>query len=154
MVLRMKVRLEGVQPVLRAFSKLPKDAQNVMKDGSFALAQSLVPDVKASAAGAGRQAARAATSVKAARGRAPVLSAGTGAGALASNLLFGSEFGATRHFGWYARPRYFHSVGKQFPPHSGASSYWFFRSVDAESGRIGTAYLNMAQDICEKWGTG
>lgn len=149
--MRMKVRIEGIREVIRAFNQLPDDAKNIVRDESFELAQSLVPDVKATAAGQGRQAARAATSVRAQRDRAPVLSAGTRAGKLAKDLLFGSEFGATRRFGWYRKGRYQNSAGRQFPPHRGASSYWFFKTVDAESDRIGSAYLDMAQHICEEW---
>lgn len=152
MVLRMRVRIEGIREVLAAFSKLPKDAQDTVRDRSFELAASLVGPVQAAAAGRGRQAARAATSVKAVRDRVPVLQAGTGAGKLAKALLFGSEFGATAHFGWYRKGRYARSAGKQFPPHLGAQSYWFFRTVEHEGPRISKAYLDMAQEMCDRWG--
>lgn len=154
MALRVRVRIEGIREVIAAFDRLPDEAQNIVRDRSLELAQSLVGPVQATAAGQGRQAARAATSVQAKRDRVPVLTAGSRGGALAKALLFGSEFGATRHFGWYAKGRYYNSTGKQFPPHQGAGSYWFFRTVDQESGRIEKAYLDMAQEMCDAWGRG
>lgn len=154
MALRVKVRIEGANEVLAAFDRMPDQAQKIVRDKSFELAQSLVGPVQATAAGRGRQAARAATSVAARRDRLPVLVAGVKGSALAKALLFGTEFGATRHFGWYRKGRYFDSAGKQFPPHRGASSYWFFKTVDAESGRIQTAFLAMAQEMCDEWGGG
>lgn len=149
--MRMNVRVEGAREVIRAFNKLPDDAKDILRDESYQLADSLVGPVRATAAGQGRQAARAASSVKAVRDRAPKLTAGSRGGRRVKAVLFGSEFGATRRFGWYAKGRYQESSGKQYKPHRGNSSYWFFRTVDNEGDRIGSAYVTMARRVVESW---
>jgi len=152
MALRVRVQVVGAREVIRAFGNLPDNAKTIVKDKSYDLADSLVPDVRATAAGRGRQATRAAATVKAVRDKAPKLQGGRSGDALGRKLLFGSEFGAKRHFGWYGKPRYHDSTGLQFPPHRGNASYWFFKTVDDNKSRIGEAYVNMAREICRQWG--
>ena len=97
--------------MLRAFDKLPKDADTELRAQAFDIAKVLADRIKAAGRAHSRQAARAASTVKEVRGRWPTIQARhTGR---ARGLLFGSEFGMTRKSGWYAKRRYFDSVGSQ-----------------------------------------
>lgn len=147
--LRIRVRIEGVHEILAAARRLPPEAQRLLRDRSQQLAETLAVQIRAAGQAESRQAARAARSVKARRDRVPVVSAG-GTKA-ASAVLFGSEFGMTRRSGWYARGRYHNSAGRQFKPHRGAQSYWFFKTAEREEGRIGRAYQQMADELIRSW---
>lgn len=154
MAIKVNVRIDGMRAVLQAFSELPFDAQKIVRARSQDIAQSLIAPIRTAASSQGRQASRAGATVQTVRGQTPAVTAGAGGDALGRAVLLGSEFGATRHFGWYRKGRYFGSDGKQFPPHRGAGSYWFFRTVEAQTPRINKEFLAMAQEICEKWGRG
>lgn len=137
-----RVQVRGLNEVLRALDRLPKQARDEMRDYTTLLARELAVKIRAAGRADTRQSARAATTVRASRGLTPTVTAGP------HKLLFGSEFGATRRFGWYRKGRYHDSVGKQFRPHRGADSYWFFRTqqreqplVDAQARAIGEAII-------------
>jgi hypothetical protein len=115
----------------------------------IALAQDLARVIRAAAAADTPQSARAAASVKAHRDRVPVISAGATKRARA--VLFGSEFGMTRRSGWYGHPRYRESLGRPYRPHRGNSSYWFFRTVEQQQGRISEAWNELAANVVRRW---
>lgn len=145
------VRAEGAREILRAFERLPGEAQEIVRRRSYLLAQKLAVIVAAAGRADSRQSAVAAGSVQAEPGRVPMITAGKGGSQKARDLLFGSEFGATRRFGWYARARFFDSPGRQFRPHRGAASYWFFDAVDRNQDETTRAYSEMADEIIETW---
>ena len=69
-------------------------------------------------------------------------------------LLFGSEFGMNRRSGWYADDRFRDSVGRQFRPHRGAGSYWFFKTAEQDQPEIQQALRETADEIVRNFGHG
>lgn len=141
--LTVNVRIDGVRQTLAAFRDLPKDANDALRDKSMELAQTLAGKVAADARSEGRQAAILAATVAARRDRVPVVVAG-GTKRIGRNrkpafkLLFGSVFGSNRL--------------KQFKPHYGQASYWFFDTVEAEQDEIAAAWRKVADDLIAKFG--
>ena len=115
------VQVDGARETLAAFRALPKDANNELRDASLKLATVLAGRAQTSARAEGRQGRILAPTVKARRDRLPVIEAG-GTKRIGRNrkpawkLLFGSEFGSNRL--------------RQFKPHLGSGSYWFFRTIE------------------------
>lgn len=143
--LTVKIHIDGLQQTLRAFSKLPKDASNELRLEALELSKMIASKAADAGRAEGRQAALVAGTVKAARDRVPVVVAG-GRKRLGRNrepaykLLFGSEFGATRL--------------KQYKPHVGRGSYWFFKTVDDNREEIADAWNDAAERIVRKFGEG
>jgi hypothetical protein len=150
MALKIKVRIEGADDVIRALNKLPADAQTEMKREAKDIATSLADWIKAAGRTLGRQDARAASTVK--EGNAgfwpQITASNTGR---AKGLLFGSEFGMTRKSGWYARRRYFDSFGRQFRPHVGQGSYWFFKTAEERQPWVQREWQGAADGVVQKW---
>lgn len=140
--LRVRIRITGVREVLRAANKMPREAQNLLRTRSQEIAETLAVKIRAAATADSPQSALMAPTVKARRDRVPVIEAGGGK-RVGSNrkpaykILFGSEFGAR--------------VLKQFRPHRGASSYWFFRTVEADAPRIEREWRGMADELVRRW---
>lgn len=147
--LTVRIKVEGVRETLAAFKHLPKDASDELRDKATDLAEKLADRVRVAGSASSRQSAVVARSVKARRDRVPTIQAG-GRG-LAGKLVFGSEFGANGRFGWYAARRFRRSPERQFRPHLGASSYWFFREVEDNEAEIGRAWTDAADAIVRKW---
>jgi hypothetical protein len=152
------VHIDGVRGTLAQFRGLPKDASNTLRDRSLELSKSLAEKVKAAAISEGGQAALMAPTVKANRDRVPAVTAGglkkVGPHRVpAYKLLFASEFGMTRRTGWYRVFRYRSSTGRQYKPHLGANSYWFFRTVEHNESEIGDAWNEAADDIVREFST-
>ena len=142
-----RISIDGAAATLRAFNKLPRDANVALKDRTGELVDTLVPKVKAAGVAEGSQAVRVSRTVRKYRDRLPSIGAG---GGRASGLVFGSEFGMNRKSGWYAAARYRSSEGRQYKPHLGGGSYWFFRTVEG-SPEIGAAWLKVADDVAREW---
>ncbi len=66
-------------------------------------------------------------------------------------LLYGSEFGAFGRFGWYAASRYGHSAARQFRPHLGGGSYWFFETAE-HSPAVARTWQLLEDSIIRRWG--
>jgi hypothetical protein len=141
----IKVTTEGLKEVLRACSSLPRDAQREAQDGAVKLARDLASVIRLAGRSDSRQSAAASRTVRATRGREPGILAGP------HKLLYGSEFGATRRFGWYRAGRYHASPGRQFRPHRGSASYWFFQTLERERARIDLAASGVADATVRKW---
>ena len=143
--LTLTIRVDGVRETMAAFQKLPKEANNSLRDETLKLSKRLAAYVVTAGRKEGSQAALVAQTVKARRDRVPVIQAG-GTKRLGSRrapaykLLFGSEFGAN-----YLR---------QFKPHLGRGSYWFFRTVEKEEDEIAAAWRKVADDIAERFARG
>lgn len=141
----LDVTIRGDREVMRALRALPRDADRELKDGSERLARNLANLIRAAGRADSRQSARASRSVRAVRQVPPQVIAGP------HPLLFGSEFGALGRFGWYAHPRYRNSPARQFRPHRGASSYWFFRTYEANQPMIRAAHAEMVDAVVRSW---
>lgn len=144
--LKVQINVSGLRPTLTALARLPKDAQNELRDGALKLAERLAAEAQASAIAEGSQAAAVARTVKARRDRVPVIEAG-GPTRVGRNrkpawkLLFGSEFGSN----------FYPQFGK---PHVGSGSYWFFDTVDREQAEITAAWFEIADAIIAKFDGG
>jgi hypothetical protein len=46
------------------------------------------------------------------------------------------------------------STGRQYKPHIGQGSYWFFRTVEDNGALIGAKWLQVADDVAREWATG
>lgn len=148
--LTVTIHIEGIRETLAALRELPKDASNELRDASQRLSESLATDVQSAARAEGRQAAILAKTVRARRDRVPVIVAG-GMTRIGRNrkpaykLLFGSEFGASQE-GRYAL--------KQFKPHLGRGSYWFFKTVEDKQTEIASEWGKAADDVVRRFGEG
>lgn len=157
--LSVSVSTSGVRQVLRAFSKMSKEANDQIRDRSLALSEGLARDVAGAARARGSQAALMASTVKAVRDRVPTITAGGAKRvgqhkAPAHGLLFASEFGMNRKSGWYAAAQYRRSAGRQYDPHVGSHSYWFFRTVDVHEPRIAREWNAAADAIIRAFSRG
>ena len=148
--LKLPVRIEGADEVIRALTKLPTDARRELSNEAFDISKSLTDRIKIAGRAQGGQARRAAGTVREVRAGAwpAVQASNTGR---ARGLLFASEFGMTRRSGWYARGRYFASEGRQYRPHLGRGSYWFFRTAEAMAGWIEREWHKAADATVRRW---
>lgn len=142
--LTISINAEGIPEAVRAFNRLPKEANKELRDETLKLMSVLADRARADGMADGAPQSRlVATTVKAIRDRTPVIQAG-GTKRLGSNnapafkLLFGSVFGSNRY-------RQFHR------PHAGRQAYWFFPVVEEEAPRIAKAWLNVADAIVRKF---
>lgn len=156
MVLKVKVRIEGLRETLRAFDEMSKGANNRLRDGSMEIAGKLMRAQQVAGAALGRQARFVSSrGLRVERDRAPVVSVGRRGGAKVKALLFGSEFGMTRHTGWYNHRRYNNLPNPQFFPHRGRGhSYWFFATAEAMQPEIESGWRDIADKIADDWGRG
>lgn len=137
-------RFQGLNEVIRATRDLPDEAQREIADKREELSQRLATLVRAAGQASDRQSARAATTVRPGGG-AQMVVAGP------HPLLFGSEFGALGRFGWYANRRYRGSRPRQFRPHRGAASYWFFRTIERHQPEIDEAWAQALDATVRAW---
>jgi hypothetical protein len=141
--LNVNISIDGLKETIRALSRLPKDANDEIREAALELSRKLADAAAASGRREGSQAALVAGTVKAVRDRVPAVSAG-GTKRIGSRrkpaykLLFGSEFGATRY--------------RQYKPHVGKGSYWFFRTIEDEQVTISAEWLDAADRIIKKFG--
>jgi hypothetical protein len=139
----VRVEIDGIFETLRALNKLPKEANDQIRKKSLELSKDLAGKAQRSGIAEGSQAALVATTVKARRDRVPVVAAG-GTKRLGRNrkpaykLLFGSEFGADKL--------------KQYKPHIGSGSYWFFKTVDENKQEIAGEWRKAADEIVRSFG--
>lgn len=141
----LEVRIRGLREVQRALDRLARDGRKELLAGQRTLARNLARDVKAAGRASSKQAARAASTVRA-------LTAGGNIGVRVGPhpLLYLSEFGMNRRTGWYAKPRYGHSPERQARPHV-QGSYWFFATIDARRGEVTDKSRNIADRIIASW---
>jgi hypothetical protein len=140
--LTIRVHIDGLHQTIRALNNLPKDANAEIRAASLELSRKLAAAAIASGRREGRQAALVAGTVKPARDRVPVVVAG-GTKRIGSRrkpaykLLFGSEFGANRL--------------RQYRPHLGKGSYWFFRTIEDQQVEIAAEWMKAADEIIRKF---
>lgn len=140
-----EVDVIGAKEVRAALLKLPQQARDEARKGMTKLSRDLANIIRAAGRADSRQSARAARTVRALTGLSPGVKAGP------HPLLFGSEFGAKRRFGWYAKPRYFHSHARQFRPHLGGGSYWFFKTQEREQPRVDREAQEIGDNVIRRW---
>lgn len=152
----VRLRISGVRETLALLNLLPKEANSELREASQRIARILEGRIRAAATTEGRQAAAVAKTVKARRDRLPTVVAGGARRvgrrrAPAWALLFGSEFGMNQRSGWYARPRYAEETARQYKPHRGRNSYWFFTTVDEEQAEMVRQWRRAADAVVDRW---
>lgn len=154
MGITVKIRISGARETIAAFRDLPKDASDALRDANQKISEDLAVKIAAAARGSDAQSALVAPTVKARRDRLPTVQAGGRRRAgkqsrrskgqrptTASDLLFGSNFGATQL--------------KQFRAHTGAGEddYWFYRTVEANQASIEGEWHDAADRVLREWGS-
>lgn len=157
--LTVNMSIEGLRETLAAFRQLPKDASAELRTRSLELSEMLATKGRAAARADGKQSALLATTIKARKDRVPSVAAGGTARVgrfhvPAYAVLFGSEFGMNRRSGWYARPQYAGSTGRQYRRHRGRQGYWFFPLVEENSREISKAWTKAADETIRKFAKG
>jgi len=157
--LTVTIRIDGVRETLAAFRRLDKGASAVLRKRTLELSETLADRVRAAGAADTRQTALVAPTVRARRDRVPAIAAGGGKKvgskkARAGDLLYGTEFGMNRRTGWYALSRFRGSKARQFRPHRGRASYWFFKTVEENAPEISAAWRAVADDVLKDWSSG
>lgn len=140
--LRLRIRIEGAREVLAGFRGLGREASAELRTKTLELSETLAGRVRAAASAQGRQAALMGPTVKARKDRVPSIQAG-GSKRVGSNrkpahkLLFGSEFGANEL--------------KQYLPHVGRGSYWFYITVERNEAEIAATWKELADDVATRF---
>jgi hypothetical protein len=144
--LNVRVTFIGLDEVIRAAERLGPAARRETDDAATHAADHLGELVAAAGRSDSRQSARAAATVR-------VEGSGMDSRVVAGPhpLLFGSEFGALGRFGWYARHRYINSRPRQFRPHRGSASYWFFRTIEANQPVVEREWARALDAIVRDW---
>ena len=143
--LTVNVTVTGARETLAAFNRMPREANDSLRDRNTELAVTLASRVASAARGDSRQSALMAPTVKARRDRIPSIQAG-GTSRVGSRqvpaykILFGSEFGAR--------------VLRQYRPHVGRGSYWMFKTVEENQPEIAAAWERVVADIRRTFETG
>lgn len=171
---KITVKLDDaeIKAILRAFSKMDKEANGRLRDLSKAIAADMAQEIKNSARGTPwypRQASLVATTVKVARDRVPSVTIGgntkvstsRGTRPAAGALLFLSEFGSTpanqrERFRNQAQRRAGVLGGLQGPPRSpkegrGNRGYWIFPRLKRMQPEILRRWIEGAQDVADIW---
>lgn len=142
----LTVTIRGDAEVRRALRQLPGDAQREARRGAVSLSRELANFIRAAGRADTRQSARASRTVRTATdGTNPAVVAGP------HPMLFGSEFGIKRRTGWYAAPRFRNYPLRQYRPHRGSASYWFFKAYKEATPRIREAHGEMLDAIVRTW---
>lgn len=143
----LDINVRGAREVERALRALPDDARDEIDEARREVARGLAQRVRAAGVADTLQSARAAQTVEASVSGRIRVTAGP------EVRLFGSEFGIRpmSRFGWYADARYEDSIGRQYRPHRGSASYWFFRTQEEEQPWVDRQWAQAADDIIRSW---
>lgn len=158
--LTVKVHIEGVREILRAFDVLPKNAQNAIREHSQVLARKLAvkAQVDVSVHG-GPQGPNLASTVKAVRDRVPAIQIGGTRRigrhrAPAYGQLFGALFGMNSRSGWFSALQYKSAHGHQYREHRGQDAYAFFPVIEREAATISREWHAAVDDVVSKFSEG
>lgn len=134
------VRIQGLNRLLRDFSRAPKELQNQIRDGAHRIAEPLAADARRRAVTP--QQRMAAESIQAKRDRIPVVKLGGGKRLSsstprarqpkASDVYFGADFGSDRL--------------RQFPSKK-RGGRMFYPAVEGRRREIAEAYLDMVERV-------
>lgn len=138
--MRSVFRAEGVRETQSAFRRLPKAANDALKDRTNELSGTLAEAAQAAARGHSRQYAMLAGLIKSYRGKTPAFGGG-GTKKVGRNrvpafkVLFGAEFGSNRL--------------PQFRPHRGKEGYVIFQTVEKQQRDVLAAWQAAADDVAK-----
>jgi hypothetical protein len=158
--LTVTMQIDGVRDTLAAFRELPKDASAELRRRTLQLSETLADAARRDGmADEAPQSRLVARTVRAQKDRTPAVVAG-GNRKLgrhrtpAYTLLFASVFGQNRRSGWYAKPRYGRSGGRQYRRHGGRDAYWFFPVIEQEQPQIARAWQQVADSVVREFAGG
>ncbi len=157
MALTVHSHLQGAREAIAVLSVLPKDAEVQLKNASEQISKYIAQVARGDAVtGGGPQGSLLAPTVRAVRGRTPTVQVGGSKRvgrrrAPAYGVLYGSVFGANGRYGWYGRPRYRPSAGRQYRPHGGQSAYWFFPLLESQRPAINRWFDRAADKVVRDW---
>lgn len=148
----IKINDEDLRELQRAIFKMEKASKDDLKNEVMEIAKDAVPEFQRAAQTTRQRTLR--PTVKARKDVTPVIefggnrSAGVSGGATYSQLLFGTEFGATRAF--------LRNGGRAFParsPRSGRGSrgYWIFPTAKKIQPTITRRWYQSVDDVLDKW---
>jgi hypothetical protein len=157
--LTIHIRIDGVRETIRAFNEMGRDANRDLRTETFKISDDLAVKLRVAAGADGNQSRLMVPTIKARKDRVPSVEAGGSKrvgrhGKPAGALIFASEFGMSSRSGWYGRRRYRGSPGRQWHPHRGAASYWFFETVEDQTDNIQRRWLAVCDRLIRKWGAG
>lgn len=141
---QITVTVRGDREVLAALRRLPRAADDEVRDGAGRLAQTMARRARGLAS-SNPQARAAARTLRVERDRFPTIAAGP------EKRLMGSEFGITRRTGWYNWPRYWDSPARQYRPHRGRASYWFFLAQERSEPDIRAGMADILDAVARRW---
>lgn len=145
--IEMSVKVGGLTEARLALGRVDRDAEAELRDANRRIAQALAHKVQAAAHTEGAQADILASTVKTGLGPTPSVWAG-GTRLIGSNhkpaykLLFGSEFGARQQGPGALR---------QFKPHLGRGSYWFYRTVESNEDMMRREWQRAVDAVIRKF---
>lgn len=173
---RMGIEIDGLKPLLRRISKLPKLAQDEIREAAQAIADDEAKRISSAGRSSDRQSAAVAGFVKARRDRVPYIVAGGSArtgvsgGATAGQLFFGAEFGGGSSKAWTSLTATKTSAsGKtrsvfagvafggskattnQFRPHKGKTGYWMWPQIREDQERMFQKWEAVVTAIAREW---
>lgn len=132
--------IKGVNALLRALSKIPKNLQADVRDASQAIAN----DLAAGARGAAHTPLQrmASTGLKAKRDRVPVVqtSGMVRAGVRMRDVFYGAEFGGGRR-----------ATTQQFPPHKGQVGYFLYPYARAHANKYADMWADAVDKAFKDW---
>ena len=153
------VDVEGLREVLRALSRIDKEAQNAVRDEVQKIANMLAREVtQAGNRSRDPRTRHVARSVRGTRERTPVIKIGRatrlpvsrgGLGPRASDLMFGMEFGANQSG----------RNGFRFPPRTerlgqGNEGYWIYPTIRRQQPRVVDLWAAALEKVAAEWGKG
>lgn len=142
MAVDLRVTVRGDEDVIRSLRRLPREANEELREGAGRLAQMLARTARGFAS-SNKQARAAARTIEIVRDRFPTITAGP------EKRLMGSEFGATAHFGWYRKARYWYSTGDQYRARN--RTYWFYLAHERREDEIRQGWNEVLDAVVRKW---
>lgn len=148
----IKINDADLRDLQKAIFRMEKESKTDLKDEVMKIAQEQVPAFQRAAQTSRQLALR--PSVKARKDVTPVIefggarSAGVSGGATFSQLLFGTEFGATQGF--------LRNGGRAFPVRSpklgrGSRGYWIFPTAKKIQPTITRRWYQAVDDVLDRW---
>ena len=135
--------------ILRRLNKLPKTAQQEVREIAKSIAADEAERIRAKASASSKQAAAISQFIVARRDRVPSIQAGGKAqarvagGATRGEVFFGAEFGGQKR-----------KTTMQFRPHKGKEGYFFYPTLREDADRMVERWLGAIKAIEREWGQG
>lgn len=141
-----EVQVLGIRETLRAFNRLPKEANAALRERTKKLAEVLAGKVRSAGRSSDRQSAAVAVTAKARKDRIPKIVLGgakrvTSSKTPAHLIFFGAEFGAGSRL-------------RQFRPHLGRVGYWAYPTIRAETEETAKVWQDVLDDVAKEWSRG